>query len=223
MLETFEQCPMKWAHQSYFKDVPYEQNKYAKEGDKIHKALEFRLRDKIRLPRAFAGFERYAKTVEGTVGGGTLLTEAQLGVTRDLSPCGFFDADVWGRAKLDVVVVKGSKALILDWKTGKFKSSDEQLRLSSLFVFMTMPEVETVKIKYVWLKDGRTSPPSGDDIISRDESLDDFDRLYKGRIERAEGLVGLEDFDYRPSPLCGWCSANKHGLCPNAKRVYEGG
>ena len=42
---------MKWAHQSYFKDVPYEQNKYAKEGDKIHKALEFRLRDKIRLPR----------------------------------------------------------------------------------------------------------------------------------------------------------------------------
>ena len=79
------------------------------------------------------------RQLRDAVGGGTLLTEAQLGVTRPI-PLWFFDADVWGRAKLDVVVVKGSKALILDWKTGKFKSSDEQLRLSSLFVFMTMPE-----------------------------------------------------------------------------------
>lgn len=223
MLESFEQCPMKWAYQSYYKEVPYTQNEQAREGDKIHKALEFRLRDKTKLPRAYAGYERYAKTVEGVARGGDLLLEAQLGITRDYKPCGFFDADVWGRAKLDVLITQDKKAALYDWKTGKFKSSDEQLKMSSLFVFSKYPRIETAKFKYIWLKDGRVSPGSGDDVITKDEAIEHFERVFKPRIERAEGLIALEDFDYRPSPLCGWCSANKQGLCPNAQREYVGG
>lgn len=223
-LNTFENCPMKWAFSSYYKEVPYEEGAAQAWGKKVHRGLELRLKKGKTLPKDLAGFERYAQAILKQVAKGAYGEyEKKMGLNRDLKPTGYFDEDVWGRLQADVVLINGTSAATYDWKTGKPNTKDlDQLKLGCMFLLCYYPDLQDFKFKNIWLKDGTTNPPEGQDRVNKQELIKWFNEKYRPRIERMEGVVATEAFDYRPNPLCGWCGANKLGLCDEASRDYEG-
>ena len=116
MLTAFETCPHQFYRVRVLKDVREEQNAEALWGDRVHKALENRVRDKDPLPDWAAQWESIAAKFDRF--GDRVACEVPVGITKAFKPCGFWDDECWFRAKIDVVVY-GRRALDGDWKTGK--------------------------------------------------------------------------------------------------------
>ena len=143
-------------HRKYvlkIKDGDGEANKH---GNEAHTAFENY--GKHGTPLA-PGFATYAPIVEPVVRmtnqAPIAAYEDMLGVRADWSPCGFFDKDVRGRGKLDVIGINGPVAAVFDWKTGKVKDVNFQIAVNAALVFAKYPQVETVNGYNVWLKEMR--------------------------------------------------------------------
>ena len=137
-LKMYENCPYRYYRQKVVKDVQDVQGEAAAYGEAIHKALELRLRDKTPLPDHLAKFESVCHMIEQKPG--VLELEREMTLTESLTPTTWFAKDAWLRSKLDVLVVDGDKATILDWKTGKRRPDPEQLDIFAVQVFQHFPE-----------------------------------------------------------------------------------
>lgn len=116
-------------------------------GSSFHEAAEHYVRDGTPLPEAFAYVKQHLDTLRSIPG--EKLCEFEMGLTKDLEPCGFKDENVWCRGIADLLIVNRDKgtARIVDYKTGKSaKYADTaQLELMALMVFKHFPEVRRVK------------------------------------------------------------------------------
>lgn len=143
-MSLFQQCPKKYYHLRIAKDVADPPSQQMNYGLAVHKAAEDYIRDGIPIPPQFAFMQEPLDRLKSTEGG--VHCELKLGLTRDLEPCGFMAKDVWWRGIVDLLVLNGKKARIIDYKTGKNTYPDtKQLELLSLAIFKHYPEVETVK------------------------------------------------------------------------------
>ena len=146
-IKTFEQCPKKFYHLKVVKDFKEDQNaEHLTYGTAFHEAAEFYIRDGTPLPPQFA----YAKSSLDNLSKrqGRKLCEYEMGLTEDLQPCGFKDANVWWRGIADLIILEDDgTARVVDYKTGKSaKYADTgQLELMALAVFKHFPEVVKVK------------------------------------------------------------------------------
>lgn len=116
-------------------------------GSSFHEAAEHYVRDGTPLPEAFAYVKQHLDTLRSIPG--EKFCEFEMGLTKDLEPCGFKDENVWCRGIADLLIVNRDKgtARIVDYKTGKSaKYADTaQLELMALMVFKHFPEVRRVK------------------------------------------------------------------------------
>ena len=121
-LSCFENCPKQYYHRYILREKEPE-TEVAKHGTEVHKALEERLKDHVKkpLPIAYIPYEKMARSVEKAAEGGLLMIELPLALDKVFNPTGFFDKNVWGRGKADVVILKGKKLWTGDWKTGKVR------------------------------------------------------------------------------------------------------
>jgi CRISPR/Cas system-associated exonuclease Cas4 (RecB family) len=166
-IKTFEQCPKKFYHLKVVKDFQEDQNaEHLLYGTAFHEAAEFYIRDDTPLPPQFA----YAKSSLDNLKhrAGQKLCEYEMGLTADLEPCGFKDPNVWWRGIADLIIINGTRAKVLDYKTGKnAKYADKgQLELMALAMFKHFPLVEHVDagLLFVVSKDFITSKYSRDDV-----------------------------------------------------------
>ncbi len=207
-LECFDTCPKRYYHRYILKEKEPE-NESNKHGTEVHKALEERVKDKKPLPKPYYMYEKFAKSVEKAGQGGVVMVEYPLAITKDFRPCDFFGADVWGRGKADVVVHKGSKMWIGDWKTGKVREKLFQIQVFAGFLFKLFPEVEEIHGNNIWLQAGKIGDAysftreKGEPIIWQDI-------LYK--ISRIELAARKDSFDPKPSGICGFCYVK---TCPH--------
>jgi hypothetical protein len=145
-LKDFKTCPKKFFEikvAKNFKEPEFtEATMY---GSSFHEAAEHYIRDGTPLPQHFAYVKQHLDTLRGIEG--DKYCEHEMGLTKELAPCGFKDDGVWCRGIADLLIVKGDKAWVLDYKTGKSaKYADTgQLELMSLLVFKHFPEVKKVK------------------------------------------------------------------------------
>lgn len=128
---------------------------------------------------------------------GTLYAEKQLAVTRDMKPCGWWDADCHARGVLDVYQVNGDRAIIQDWKTGKSNAFTQQLKHNALLVFINEPEVRVVDYAYNWLKEGFSTRGQ----VHRDFLQQDWDR-FEQRVIKLEKALAENEWPKSPSGLC---------------------
>jgi hypothetical protein len=224
-LNAFETCPYAYAEERVYKTVPYVQSEAALWGDRVHKTAEAylitplhervaqRLTDKIE-PELLPIVKPYCDALLKAAQGGTLLVEQNMGLTRDLKPCGVTDwGRIWGRGIVDVVVLKGDTAYLYDWKTGKVKDDMTQLLLFCAYLAIYPREKKTFPAKYFWLKDGVTA--GMDKPISREEIVKVW-RDILVRVRRMEEAWNNEIFPMRKNGLCQkWCSAVS---CPHNGR-----
>ena len=207
-LKMYENCPYRYYRQKVVTDVQDVQGEAAAYGEAIHKALELRLRDKTPLPDHLAKFESVCHMIEQKPG--VLELEREMTLTESLTPTTWFAKDAWLRSKLDVLVVDGDKATILDWKTGKRRPDPEQLDIFAVQVFQHFPEVTVANTALVWLKDMAV-----DKFSRRREDAPEIWERVLSKVARIKASDETGKWVVRPSGLCPWCPL--HGKCPATK------
>lgn len=144
-LSLFQQCPRKFYRLKVVKDIVEPEGEHLIYGKELHKAAEEYVRDDKEIPPQFRFIKDYLdvfKKVEGR-----RLCEYQMGLTKSVEPCGFFDKGVWWRGIADLLVISDETALLVDYKTGKSAryADTKQLEILSLAVFKHFPEVQHIK------------------------------------------------------------------------------
>jgi hypothetical protein len=150
-IKLFENCPLRYYRQRIKKDVVDEGGEASKHGERIHAFLEKRLKGSDLDPEV-AKYEPLCAAVERAAKDGELCIEQELVLTERLVPTGWWEPDAWLRSKLDVLIIAGADAVVMDWKTGKRNPDFFQMELFAAQVFKHYPEVQRVKTSLVWLK-----------------------------------------------------------------------
>jgi len=220
-LSTFEQCPAQFDYLYVSKRVQSTSNEAADYGDRVHKLLEAYGRcatdDERALMRGTASLEG-KQTLDSWAGmvdkilarSGDKLFEHQMAVNADLRPTGWFDKDVWIRSIADVLVIDGSTAYCLDYKTGKVKDNPTQLQLFAAMVMWHYPEVQTVKTSFIWLRFNELT-----NVTYERRFLAPLWNALSPRFYAVQETIDLGVFKTKPSGLCPWCPAQ--ALCPDAR------
>jgi len=198
-IKLFENCPLRYYRQRITKDVVDEGGEASKYGERIHAFLENRLKGSG-LNAEIAQYEPLCLSVEKLARQGELHIEKELVLTDNLTATGWWDADAWLRSKLDVLVIVGDEAAVMDWKTGKRNADQFQMQMFAAQVFKHYPEVQKVKTSLVWLKtmemDTNTYKRSGMNAI--------WAEIMK-RIQRIHSSLEHDNWPAKPSGLCRYC------------------
>lgn len=201
-LDLFKQCPHKYYRLRVKKDIVEPQNEHMLYGLEVHKAAEDFVRDNKPIPPQFSQFEetlQVLKTREGRH-----LCEHRMGLKRDLTPCEFFDKEVWWRGIADLITLQEDRAFVLDYKTGKSSkyADTKQLEILSLAVFKHFPQVKKVKAGLLFL--------IAQDLVKAEFDAANESHYWMHWIEdtgRLEKAIELNVWNPRPNFTCkGYCA-----------------
>lgn len=210
VLDMFEVCHKKYYHlkvlkrgdKGYFKDADSDA---ARDGKYVHEVMHNRVLEGIPLPPQIRHFDKIATRFADTEG--EKFGEMKLALNRAFEPRDFFAKDVWVRAILDLLIVRGDTAILVDWKTGKKKERWDQLRLAAAILSRYMPEIEHFKLVFVWLKD--------QDLSSSSVEKSEMKAVWLEFLPRITAMLEARKtttFPATQSPLCAWCPVN---TCPH--------
>lgn len=204
-VDMYKTCPKKYYHLKVLKDFKDSDSSFSGEGKEIHDALYQRVVKGTPLPLPLRHMEpmasRFAEK-EGEKHG-----ELQLALNRDFEPCDWFAKDTYVRTIIDLLIINGTHALIVDWKTGKVRPKPEQLKLSAAVLARQMPELKTFTLAFVWVKHKEITPLKLE--------LGNLPDVWTDWIEMAdeiEAAIKTTDFPAEPTPLCKWCPVKS---CPH--------
>jgi len=195
-LEGYETCPRQFHAKYVLKRFPFVATEATKWGDAVHKAFENRIEHGDALPN---NMSQWTKLVDQFARlPGTKLIEKKLAVDRSFETCDYWSA--WSRGKVDLTVINKDAAVMVDWKTGKFKPS-EQLMLYAGYGFANWPQVQKIETGFVWLKDRKLTKK----VWTREEQPIIWQE-FAPRVRRLELAHEKDQWPARPSGLCkGWC------------------
>ena len=200
-ISLFQQCPRKYHRMRVVKDIVEPPQTYLIYGTEVHKAAEEYLRDGTPIPAKYAYIQPKIEPFKNMEG--TMYCEHEMGVTKDLEPCGFHDKNVWFRGIADVLIIDGDKARIVDWKTSKTSryADKKQLELLSLLVFKHFPQVKTINAGLVFLV--------VDDLVRAKYEREIEGRAWTkwlGETQQLDKAFEADVWNPKPNFTCnGWC------------------
>jgi PD-(D/E)XK nuclease superfamily len=195
-LSGFETCARQFYEVRIRKAWPDEKGEAALWGDTVHKAIEARMKDGKPLPAWGTSIEPLIRKLEAARGV-TLQVEHKAAINANLQPTDFFAKDVWCRTIADVNAM-GPRAMgTFDWKTGKYRDTTDQLKLSAAVNFASFPHIERITIQYVWLKDNRTTTQT----FARDQVPAIWSE-FMPRVQRMRLAYERNEWPAKPSGLC---------------------
>ena len=199
-IKTFDQCPKKYYHLKVAKDVKDIPGEAALYGTAVHEAAEHFVKDGTPIPEKFAFMRPIVEKLNSI--DGDKHCELRLGVTADLEPCGFMAKNVWWRGIVDLVVIDGAKAYMVDYKTGKNAryADPKQLDLMAGALFVHYPELETIKSALLYVVSNELIPKTH----TRDK-MGMYLSVFEDELERLEGAELSGVWNPKSGPLCGWC------------------
>lgn len=206
-LDRYENCPKAYYHINLIKDVKDEDSSFSEEGQIIHKGMHGRICKGRPLPLNYRYLEATAAKFVGLPGDTS--GELRFAMARDFTPVQYFDDSVFVRVVVDLLNVRGTQALIVDWKTGKPKPGFTQLELSAAVLSTHLPEIETFKLAYVWLQHKKISPHE----LKKSEMVNVWNNLLP-RVAKIEEAIKTTTFPAKPSGLCKYCPVR---ACPHNK------
>jgi len=196
-LDAFETCPKQFYHLKVARDVADPPNVHNEWGTRVHTAFEDFIKKGDPLPDGMTQWQSLADKLAKLPG--EKLTEYKFALDRAFQPTTWKGS--WSRGIADLVVVKGEKAVVADYKTGRRKPS-EQLDLYACFAFAHYPQVQSVTTAYIWLKEKKIDRK----VVNRDEVPVVWQKLLP-RVRKLESAYERESWPERPSGLCaGWCN-----------------
>lgn len=202
-LEMFETCPWRWNLTKHAKLVKEPLQAHQQEGTVAHKALEKYLTELQPLPEQYKKIQPVLDHIRKS--GGKVEAETKVALTPQFTETTFFGKDVWVRAVFDVRVRLPGKTILLDWKLGKPKLGQDQLRLAAAVELKLRPTVPVVEAGYVWLKHGYL-----DRLRVTQQEAPGIWGEFMPRVARIEHAIKTNNFPKKPSGLCRqWCPVGK--------------
>jgi len=200
-LTELESCPMRYASRRFYcttTELPTEQTLW---GERVHKAFEERVRDGKPFHPDLQIYEPWAKVLSQLPGDKQV--ERKFAVKNNYDPCGWVSAV--GRGVVDLLVIDGDTASVVDYKTGKVKDDETQAKLFCWFVSNEYPQIEKFKYRYIWLKVNKVS---GGEILRKDLMATEVN--IRHRVSVMERAWNDQTFPCFPSGLCnGWCPVDE--------------
>ena len=167
-------------------------------GNAVHKAMEDYVAEGKPLAK---NYERFKSVLDVFVEmNGTKYPEYKMGLDKDgnASPYG---KGYWARGIVDLLIVDGEDAFIVDYKTGSNKYPEpKQLKLMALMTFAHFPEVQKIKAGLLFVMH--------DSFLSEEYTRDSIPELwkqFKPDLERLSISYENDVWQTNPTPLCGWC------------------
>jgi len=202
-LTAFETCPKRYYLTRVAKKVVEPQTEATIHGNRVHQALEDRLRDKVDLPESLTGYETLVSKIERKEG--KLIVEERMTVDKNFRPSEWDDKTAWCRGIIDVGIIGEESATLLDWKTGKRKLDSDQLKLFAAFAFAEYPWIDTVHTGFLWLKDNKLDR----ETFTRSQ-VGEIWNTFIPRVARVEHAYAEDKWVAKPSGLCrAWCPVGR--------------
>lgn len=198
-LKEYVNCPRQYYHTRVAKDfvkLPTEQMLY---GTAVHQACEDYVRDMTPLAK---NYERFKPMLDALLEiDGARYPEYRMAMTRDFEPCTFGAKDYWVRGIVDLLIINGDTAHIVDYKTGSAKYPDpKQLKLMALLTYTHFPDVVKIKAGLLFV--------AHNTFVDEEYNREDWDKLWNMFVPDLERLqLSHENHKWpeNPTPLCGWC------------------
>ncbi len=200
-LELYKQCPHKYYRLSVKKDVVVPPTEATSFGKAMHKACEDYIKLGTPIPEVYSFAREPMEKVRDLAG--THLCEYRMGLTRDLEKCDFFAKDVWYRGIVDLVVIDGDVAKLIDYKSSKSAKYAEtkQLEIMSLAIFKHFPEVKKIKAGLLFFIANAFVPAT----YTEEESGIRW-TPWLSDVAKLEKAVELGIWNPKPNFTCaGWC------------------
>jgi hypothetical protein len=202
-IKMFEQCPKKYFHIKVKKDVKDEGNEASAYGNDAHEAAEHYIKSGTPIPDKFSIMRPVVETLAKFPG--EKHAELRLGVRKTDSgfePCDFFDPDVWYRGIVDLLIVDGRNAHMVDYKTGKnSKYADmKQLDLMAGAVFVHFPDVLQVKSGLAYVV--------SNEFLKKTHvrtELSTYMNVFDSQLDRLDAAIENGVWNAKSSGLCPWC------------------
>jgi hypothetical protein len=143
-IKAFEQCPKQFYHIKIAKDYVEEETHAMRYGTEAHLVAEEYIGSNKPIPNKFKFMKPVLDSLKKKKG--KRHCEMKLGLDRKLEPCSFTSEHVWWRGIVDLVIVDGEKAWIVDYKTSKsaLYADKGQLELMALATFRYFPNVKKI-------------------------------------------------------------------------------
>lgn len=207
-LKDFVNCPKQYHEVKVLKQFTKKVTHQMLYGTEVHKALEDYVRDGTPLAK---NYERFKPVLDELIDiPGIKYPEHEMGLYRDKTACGFDDENRWVRGIVDLLIVDGKYAYIIDYKTGSNKYPDpKQLKLMALMTFAHFPEVNHIKAGLLFVMHNS--------FMDEEYHREDVPKLWKffeADLARLDLSYNNEVWQPNPTPLCGWCPVN---TCPHYK------
>ena len=201
-LKQYQNCPKQYQEIRVLKNYIVKENEAMMYGKEVHSALEDYVRDGKELAKNYQRFKPMVDTLINIPG--DKYPEYEMALTHNKSSCDFKSDDRWVRGIADLVIVDGTHAFIIDYKTGSNKYPDpKQLRLMSLMVFTYFPDVLKIKAGLLFVMKNS--------FVSEEYHRKDMDKswgMFEQPLKRLENSYETDVWEAKPTPLCGWCSVD---------------
>lgn len=205
LLDAFENCNYK-GFRKYLAQgdlrVPYVEGPAQAWGNYTHTAFEKRISYGEPLPPDLEHFEHAVQLMLPR----EPRAELKLGIRANGQPCTFHDCqDGDGRGKLDVVMMDGQRALIIDWKTStKPREDPKELAIQALLLKAKYPELTKITAHYMWLTPNKLG--RAHDVSNTDATW----RRVQGIVANIRQKMAADYWPKNENPLCPWCEVPTH-------------
>lgn len=196
-LKQYINCPKQYHQVKVLKKYETKPTQQMLYGTDVHAALENYAKDGTELPH---NYKRFASLVDPLLEiDGTRYPEYRMALDENKQPCSW--GKYWVRGIVDLLIVSGDTAFIVDYKTGSDKYPDlKQLRLMALMTFAHFPEVKHVKAGLLFVLHNN--------FIPEEYHRDNMETLwtnFTADLQRLETSLQTDVWQPNPTPLCGWC------------------
>jgi predicted RecB family nuclease len=135
--------------------------------------------------------------------------EVEFGLDIKLKPVSYNAKDAIIRGKIDKIIRKNNKYIIVDWKTGKFPEQqyhdNGQGIMYALWFFREYKGVDEIEMTYVFVEHGKEHK-----YTFKRKYLQNYATTYSNKITKIEKC---EDYVKNITNLCEYCDYRKAGIC----------
>ena len=198
-LKEYVNCPRQYQELKVLKRYEKKATEQMLYGTAVHKACEDYVGQGIPLAKNYLRFKPALDALIEIPG--TKYPEHEMALTRDKEPCDFKDENRWVRGIVDLLIVDGDQAYIIDYKTGSNRYPDpKQLKLMALMTFAHFPHVNKIKAGLLFVMH--------ESFMDEEYSRDQIPKLwnyFSADLERLNISYENDVWNPNPTPLCGWC------------------
>jgi CRISPR/Cas system-associated exonuclease Cas4 (RecB family) len=198
-LKEYVNCPRQYQELKVLKRYEKKATEQMLYGTVVHKACEDYVAEGKPLEKNYLRFKPVLDSLIEIPG--TKYPEYEMALKADKTPCAFSDPTRWVRGIVDLLIVDGDHAFIVDYKTGSNRYPDpKQLKLMALMTFAHFPEVKIIKAGLLFVMHESFM----DEQYTRDQ-IPKLWSYFSTDLERLNSSYENDIWNPNPSPLCGWC------------------